>query len=145
MVAGASTGRADRIPRRRRSRFFNRLLFFGLRNHSWRRRTFQIARFDIVGRHIADRTQLRKLAMLRSSTAIGRGERVGVVGFELTTTGTQSRPSTRLRYTPENGADYSRLWQGVTREWVPILRPIESAFDRPRPTNPKGSSHHELR
>lgn len=38
-----------------------------------------------------------------SLSTIGNGFiSVGVVGFELTTTGTQSRPSTRLRYTPES-------------------------------------------
>ena len=42
--------------------------------------------------------------LLRKSRLNNRASLVGVVGFELTTTGTQSRPSTRLRYTPGNGA-----------------------------------------
>ncbi len=97
--------------------------------HSWRRAFSQaLAEADVNAqqataltghaslaahaRYLANSGKLRrlpkaalpKLGVLASSRTEPRGQnhenRVGVVGFELTTSGTQSRPSTRLRYTP---------------------------------------------
>ncbi len=98
--------------------------------HSWRRRYSQAlaeadvnaqqatalaghASLDVHQRYLASATKVARIperalpGILARVSGKSRGAesriQVGVAGFEPATSGTQSRPSTRLRYTPRGG------------------------------------------